>query len=79
MSQKTENEVLFTREVICAIIERAILDAQLIPNKYMRQHTKNMNAKFQQDAIHFIRSEGFKDMCDALGLPTDKLRRLAFI
>jgi hypothetical protein len=38
-----------------------------------------MNEKFQQDAIHFIQSEGFKDICEALALPTGKLRRLAFI
>ena len=79
MNTQIESELLFTREVICAIIRQAILDAQLIPDKYMRQHTKNMNSQFQQDAIHFIQSKGFKDMCDALGLPTDKLRRLAFI
>lgn len=79
MNTQIESELLFTREVLCAMVHRAILDAQLIPDKYMRQHTKNMNEKFQQDAIHFIQSEGFKDICEALALPTGKLRRLAFI
>jgi hypothetical protein len=79
MDQKLESELMFTREVLCAMIHRAVLDAQLTPDKYMRQHTKNMNEKFQQDALHFIRSEGFKDICNALGLPSDKLKRIAFV
>jgi hypothetical protein len=79
MNSKTESELLFTREVLCAMIHRAVLDAQLTPDKYMRQHTKNMNEKFQQDALHFIRSEGFKDICNALSLPSEKLKRVAFV
>jgi hypothetical protein len=79
MSQQTENELLFTREVLCAMIERAVLDAKLIPDNYVRQHTKNMNEQFQTDAIHFLQSEGFKDICNALGLPADKIRRMAYL
>lgn len=79
MSQQTENELLFTREVLCAMIERAVLDAKLIPDNYVRQHTKNMNEQFQTDAIHFLQSEGFKDICNALGLPSDKIRRMAYL
>ena len=79
MNSKTESEILFTREVLCAMVQRAILDAQLIPDKYMTQHSKNENEMFQQDAVHFIKSRGFKDICEVLALPHDKLRRKALV
>lgn len=79
MSQKTENELLFTREVLCAMIELSIHDARKDCSKFLRQNTKNTQEKHQIDAIHFIKSDGFKDICNALGLPADKFRKKAFV
>jgi hypothetical protein len=79
MSQKTENELLFTREVLCAMIDRAVLDAQCDPDKYLRSNTKNFAVQNQLDAFHFLKSEGFVNICHALGLPANKIRRKAFL
>jgi len=79
MSQKTENELLFTREVLCAMIKLSIDDARKDFSKFLRQNTKNTQEKHQIDAIHFIKSDGFKDICNILGLPTDKFRRKALL
>jgi hypothetical protein len=79
MSQKTENELLFTREVLCAMIELAIDDARKDYSKFLRENTKNNQQKNQLDAIHFIRSKGFEDICNALGLAADKFRLKAFL
>ena len=79
MSQQTENELLFTREVLCAMIDLAVADAQCDPEKYLRSNTKNFALQYQLDAFHFLKSEGFKDICNALGLPADKIRRKAYL
>ncbi len=79
MSQKTENELLFTREILCAMIDLAVLDAKRDPNKYLRKNTKNFSLQNQLDAFHFLKSEGFVEICHALGLPADKIRRKAFL
>jgi hypothetical protein len=78
MKQKIENELLFTREVLCAMIERAVLDCKIKPEKYVRAHTRNFASKQYEEAVHFLKSDGFTNICFALGLPSDKLKRKAF-
>ena len=77
--QKEENELLFTREVICQMIERAYLDAISKTNGFMRNHTSNVATKHQDDAIYFLKSKGFEQLCDAIGVSHSKIRNKAFL
>jgi hypothetical protein len=76
--QKEENELMFTREVICQMIERAYLDATGKTDGFMRNHTGNVATKHQDDAIHFLKSKGFEQLCDAIGISHAQIRDKAF-
>lgn len=77
--QKEENELMFTREIICQMIERAYLDATSNTEGFMRQHTTNVAIKHQDDAIHFLKSKGFEPLCEAIGISPDVIRKKAFV
>jgi hypothetical protein len=79
---KDDYEILFTREVLCAMIEQAVEDAQnetVYKTKSLNEH-REMN---QRSAIAFLNSTFYGDLCEALGdaagvvLPSKKIRRKA--
>ena len=79
---KDDYEILFTREVLCAMIEQAVEDAQnetVYETKSLNEH-REMN---QRSAIAFLNSTFYGDLCEALGdaagvvLPSKKIRRKA--
>jgi hypothetical protein len=79
---KDDYEILFTREVLCAMIEQAVLDAQnetVYETKSLNEH-REIN---QRSAIAFLNSTFYGDLCEALGdaagvvLPSKKIRRKA--
>ena len=76
--QKKENELMFTREIICQMIERAYLDATGKTEGFMRTHTTNVAIKHQDDAIHFLKSKGFEQLCEAIGISSSQIRDKAF-
>lgn len=77
--QKEENELRFTRTVITEMIYRAFLDASGKTEGFMRTNTGNVAKKWQDDAIHFLKSREFEQLCDAIDWPWQAIRREAFV
>ena len=79
---KYDNEILFTREVLCAMIQQAVLDARndtVYESKSLNEH-REMN---QRSAIAFLNSTFYGDLCEALGdaagvvIPSKRIRQKA--
>ena len=77
--QKEENELLFTRTIITEMIYRAFLDASGKTEGFKRTNTSNVAKKWQDDAIHFLKSREFEQLCDAIDWPWQAIRREAFV
>ena len=77
--EQVDNEVMYTREVLCAMIRQAVKDASN-DRDYLRNNTKNDRERHQRTAIKFLNSNFYRDLCKALGdcsgvgLPADKMR-----
>jgi len=64
--QKIDAELWFTRELLCGMIEQAVLDAQnetVYESKSLNEH-REMN---QRSAIAFLNSTLYSQLCTALG------------
>jgi hypothetical protein len=79
---KYDNEILFTREVLCAMIQQAVLDARndtVYESKSLNEH-REIN---QRSAIAFLNTTFYADLCEALGdaagvvLPSKRIRQKA--
>jgi hypothetical protein len=79
---KDDYEILFTREILCAMIEQAVEDAQnetVYETKSLNEHRESN----QRSAIAFLNSSFYGDLCEALGdaagvvLPSRKIRQKA--
>jgi len=82
VDQKTDNELMFTRGLLCGLIEQAVEDAKndtVYESKSLNEH-REMN---QRSAIAFLNSTFYGDLCEALGdaagvvLPSRKIRQKA--
>ena len=71
-SIRAEDELNFIRAVACAMIEQAVADAQN-RKTYKRNNTKNNRNVDRESAIYFLESAWFEEMCEALGLPGDRI------
>jgi hypothetical protein len=80
--QKIDNELMFTRGLLCGMIEQAVLDAQnetVYESKSLNEH-KEMN---QRSAIAFLNSTLYSQLCTALGnasgfhIPAKRIRQKA--
>jgi ribosome biogenesis GTPase A len=81
-NQKIDNELMFTRGLLCGMIEQAVLDAQnenVYETKSLNEH-REMN---QKSAIAFLNSTFYSQLCTALGnasgfnIPAKKIRQKA--
>ena len=71
-------ELLFTREIACQIVKRAWYDIKGDKEEeYVRQSDNNHREKYKRSAIHFLGSKAFETICDAVGLPADRIRTAA--
>ena len=79
---KYDYEIIFTCELLCAVIEQAVEDARndtVYESKSLNDH-REMN---QRSAIAFLNSPFYGDLCEALGdaagvvLPSKKMRQKA--
>jgi ribosome biogenesis GTPase A len=64
--EKIDNELMFTRGLLCGLIEQAVLDAQnetVYESKSLNEH-REMN---QKSAIAFLNSTLYSQLCTALG------------
>ena len=80
--QKIDAELMFTRGLLCGVIEQAVLDAQnetVYETKSLNEH-REMN---QKSAIKFLNSTFYSQLCTALGnasgfnIPAKKIRQKA--
>lgn len=77
--EQVDNEVMYTRRLLCAMIKQAVLDAKN-DRDYLRNNLKNNRERYQRTAIAFLNSAFYRDLCKALGdcsgvgLPADKMR-----
>lgn len=72
-----EYEIIFTRHVLCAIVQQAVRDAQG-ESKYNRKYTNRLAKIHRDEAIHFLKSRAFEGICNALNVPIDRIRRAAY-
>ena len=72
-----ELDILFTRKILCAMIECAVRDIQN-ETEYQREWTQGKADFAKQSGITFLQSRLFEDLCDTLGLPSSKIRQAAF-
>jgi hypothetical protein len=77
--EKIDNEVMYTRRLLCAMIKQAVFDAKN-DREYVTVDNQSERERNQRTAIDFLNSEFYKDLCKALGdcsgigLPADKMR-----
>jgi hypothetical protein len=77
--EKIDNELMYTRRLLCAMIRQAVFDAKN-DRDYLRNNSKNDRERHQRTAIKFLNSNFYRDLCKALGdcsgigLPADKMR-----
>lgn len=75
----SDNELMFTRRVLCAMIRQAVFDAKN-DREYVTQDNQNERETNQRTAIKFLNSGFYRDLCRALGdcsgvgLPADKIK-----
>ncbi len=67
------NEIMFTRRLVCAMIEQAVSDAKN-KKEMKRSYTQNLQQQHRQEAIYFLQSGALDFLCAVLDLPSDKIR-----
>lgn len=71
-------ELLFTRKIVCKIIERAWCDIKGDnEEEYARVTDTAHREENRRSAIHFLKSKGFETLCNAIDLPADRIRTAA--
>ena len=74
--EQHDAEIMFTRNILCGIIEQAVED--LRSEKVFVSKQMNAHQEIDRDtALHFIRSKAFQGICDVLSLPSDKIKTQA--
>ena len=74
--EQHDAEIMFTRNILCGIIEQAVED--LRSEKVFLSRQLNEHQEIDRDtALHFIRSRAFQGICDVLALPADKIKTKA--
>ena len=74
-----DNEIMFTRRLLCALIRQAVIDAKN-DREYVTADNQNERETNQRTAIRFLNSTFYRDLCRALGdcsgvgLPADKIK-----
>jgi hypothetical protein len=77
--EKLDNEIMFTRNVLCGMIRQAVIDAKN-DREYMSCSNVTGRENNQRSAIQFLNSEFYRHLCEALGrasgigLPHDRIR-----
>jgi hypothetical protein len=77
--EKIDNEVMYTRRLLCAMIRQAVFDAKN-DREYVTADNQSERERNQRTAIKFLNSNFYRDLCKALGdcsgigLPADKMR-----
>lgn len=77
--EQIDREMMFTREVLCAMVRQAVLDAKN-DKEYETIQNRNDRELNQRTAIEFLKSEFCADLlkvlgdCSGIGLPADKIR-----
>ena len=77
--EKIDNELMYTRRLLCAMIRQAVFDAKN-DREYVTADNQSERERNQRTAIDFLNSEFYKDLCKALGdcsgigLPADKIK-----
>lgn len=74
---KEELDNIFTRKILCAMIECAVKDVKN-ETEYQKEWTQGKADLAKQSGITFLQSRLFEDICDTLGLPASKIRHEAF-
>jgi len=69
----TDNDILVTRDLLCAIIEQAAVDAVEI-RSYKDKSKQEANEHHHRDAVDFFQGELYTDICDVLNLASDTIR-----
>jgi len=74
--EQYDAEIMFTRNLLCGMIEQAVEDKR--SEKVFLSRQLNEHQELDRDsALHFIRSKAFQGICDVLSLPADKIKTQA--
>jgi hypothetical protein len=78
MEQEETNDIRFTKIILKRMILRACEDSVSKTQCYKRSNTRNLAKKWKDDAIHFLKSRMFEQLCDAVGWSHSSIRKKAF-
>lgn len=68
-----DTDLLVMRDLLCAIVEQAAVDAVEI-RSYKDRSKQDVNEHRHRDALEFFNGALFNEICGALGVPEDKIR-----
>jgi len=69
-------EIMFTRNILCGMIEQAVEDMRS-EKVFLSKQLNDLQELDRDTALHFIRSKAFQGICDVLSLPADKIKTKA--
>lgn len=72
MKVSEDKELMFTREVLAAMVKCAYIDAKHVSDNKDPDIQKEAEVN-QQSALAFLSSRFFKDYCEVFGLPSDSI------
>ena len=74
--EKYDAEIMFTRNILCGMIEQAVEDMRS-EKVFLSKQLNDLQELDRDTALHFIRSKAFQGICDVLALPADKIKTQA--
>lgn len=74
--EKYDAEIMFTRNILCGMIEQAVEDMRS-EKVFLSKQLNDLQELDRDTALHFIRSRAFQGICDVLALPADKIKTKA--
>ena len=74
--EKYDAEIMFTRNILCGMIEQAVEDMRS-EKVFVSKQMNDLQELDRDTALHFIRSKAFQGICDVLALPADKIKTKA--
>lgn len=74
--EQYDAEIMFTRNILCGMIEQTVEDMRS-EKIFLSKQLNDLQELDRDTALHFIRSRAFQGICDVLALPADKIKTQA--
>lgn len=74
-----DKELMFTRVILCELVQRAMEDAAIDETKIALKRNREMVVAWKEDAIRFIKTKAFERIVNILGHDVEMYRRKAYL